>query len=210
MWATWSQPVAEAVVFSNDFVSRRERPRRPWATSTRQACWMGRNTGCLSSQPTRRTSRSAKLRPNPRPRPERRRKVAPLAAGLGDVQPRVHDSPKVCCVLAAPLARRVEHRLQQGPLVIGQVTWVRHAPHRDDGSPHGNRDTPSQGVLDVERRNSFRSTTNVRIAAPPAATIPQVSALSPMAAEETPRSDRRSRGHPLRTCTRSATRRPGR
>jgi hypothetical protein len=30
------QPVADVVVFSNDFASRRERPRRPWATSTRQ------------------------------------------------------------------------------------------------------------------------------------------------------------------------------
>jgi hypothetical protein len=29
MQATWSQPVAEVVVFSNDFASRRERPRRP-------------------------------------------------------------------------------------------------------------------------------------------------------------------------------------
>ena len=45
-------------MFSNDFASRRERPKRPWATSTRQACRMGRNTGCLSSHPTRRISRS--------------------------------------------------------------------------------------------------------------------------------------------------------
>ena len=34
MQATWSQPVAEVVVFSNDFASRRARPSRPWATST--------------------------------------------------------------------------------------------------------------------------------------------------------------------------------
>ena len=34
MQTTWSQPVAE-VVFSNDLARRRERPRRPWATSTR-------------------------------------------------------------------------------------------------------------------------------------------------------------------------------
>lgn len=40
MQATWGQLVAELVVFSNDFASRRERPRRPWATSTRQACRM--------------------------------------------------------------------------------------------------------------------------------------------------------------------------
>ena len=29
MQATWSQPVAELVVFSNDLAHRRERPRRP-------------------------------------------------------------------------------------------------------------------------------------------------------------------------------------
>src|SRR5437763_12088060 len=46
-----SQPVAEVVVFSNDFARRRARPSRPWATSTRQAWRIGRNTGCLSSHP---------------------------------------------------------------------------------------------------------------------------------------------------------------
>jgi hypothetical protein len=51
MQATWSQPVTEVVVFSNDLARRRDRPRRPWATSTRQACRMGRKTGCLSSHP---------------------------------------------------------------------------------------------------------------------------------------------------------------
>ena len=56
MQATWSHPVSEAVEFSNDFARRRERPRRPCATSTRQACRMGRKTGCLSSHPTLRTS----------------------------------------------------------------------------------------------------------------------------------------------------------
>jgi hypothetical protein len=29
MQATWSQPVAEVVVFSNDFANRRDRPKRP-------------------------------------------------------------------------------------------------------------------------------------------------------------------------------------
>lgn len=53
---TWSQPVAEEVVFSNYLASRRQRPRRPCATFTRQAWRMGRNTGCSSAQPTRRTS----------------------------------------------------------------------------------------------------------------------------------------------------------
>jgi hypothetical protein len=45
MQAIWSQPVAEVVVFSNDFASRRARPSRPWATSTRQAWRMGVATG---------------------------------------------------------------------------------------------------------------------------------------------------------------------
>ncbi len=31
MQATWSQPVAEVVVFSNDFAGRRARPGRPCA-----------------------------------------------------------------------------------------------------------------------------------------------------------------------------------
>ena len=48
--ATWSQPVADAV-FSNDLASLRLRPRRPWATLTRQACRMGRKTGCLLVPP---------------------------------------------------------------------------------------------------------------------------------------------------------------
>jgi hypothetical protein len=47
MQATWSQPVDEVVVFSNDFARRGERPRRPWAASTRQGCRMGRKVGLL-------------------------------------------------------------------------------------------------------------------------------------------------------------------
>ena len=234
-------------MFSNDLASRRLRPSRPCATSTRQACRMGRNTGCLSSQPTRRTSKSwrrlsfaaaaavtprstrtsssratapcsvryssihltgdvlmrrgwhhqrtdrkpghvdghhplgasrtakrpaavvegcttvgstprqvrvddnhrrcrrrpsvglasgrvqhcegarpravarpaTKLRPHPRPRPERLRQVAPLATRLRDVQHRVHHRSQIRRMLAAPLVRCVEHRFQQLPLVIG-------------------------------------------------------------------------------------------
>jgi hypothetical protein len=40
MQATWSQPVAEVVVLSNDLASRRARPSRPWATSTRLLDWL--------------------------------------------------------------------------------------------------------------------------------------------------------------------------
>lgn len=47
-------------------------------------------------------------------------------------------------MLTAPLAWSVEHRLQQRPLLIGQITWIRHAAHRDDQRPGGNRDTPSK------------------------------------------------------------------
>ena len=35
MQATWSQPVAEVVVFSIDFASRRDRPRHPWDLEAR-------------------------------------------------------------------------------------------------------------------------------------------------------------------------------
>lgn len=38
-------------------------------------------------------------------------------------------SSQVIGVLAAPHAGRLEHRREQRPLVIGQVTWVRHAGH---------------------------------------------------------------------------------
>jgi hypothetical protein len=156
MQATWSQPVAEAVVFSNDFARRRERPRVPWATSTRQASRIGRNTGCLSSHPTRRISRSwclpsvrAAAAVTPRSRRncdhtrvqgERLGQVAPLAAGVGDAQHRVHHLPEVRFVLGSALAGRVEHRFQQRPLFVGQVTGVRHVEHgadqAGDGSHH--------------------------------------------------------------------------
>ena len=39
---------------------------------------------------------------------------------------------KVIGVPAAALARRVEHRLQQVPLLIDQITWIRRAPHGVD------------------------------------------------------------------------------
>ena len=55
-------------------------------------------------------------------------------------------------MFAAALAGSVEHRLQQFPLVIGQVTWVRHAPHGDVALDPGNRDTPSETLGPWERR----------------------------------------------------------
>jgi hypothetical protein len=48
--ATWSQPVAEVVVFSNEFARRRERPRRPWASSTRQRAGWGGKAGVVAGQ----------------------------------------------------------------------------------------------------------------------------------------------------------------
>jgi hypothetical protein len=98
---------------------------------------------------------AAKLRPDPRPRPERRRKVAPLAARLCDVQHRVRDGAEVMGLLAA-LARRVEHRFQQFPLLIGQVTWVRHVPHGDRGNRPCDRNTPSQGSRRADARGPGR------------------------------------------------------
>jgi hypothetical protein len=42
---------------------------------------------------------------------------------VGDVQHCVHHAAQVVGVPAAALAWRVEHRLQQAPLLIGQITW---------------------------------------------------------------------------------------
>ena len=70
-----------------------------------------------------------------------------MAAGLGDVQHGVHHGSEVIGVLAAALAWRHEHRLEQGTLVIGQVTWVRHAGHGAHGHDPCNRDTPSKSDL---------------------------------------------------------------
>src|SRR5215218_4056140 len=136
MQATWSQPVAEVVVFSNDFASRRARPSRPWATSTRQAWRMGRNTGCLSFHPTRRTSR-----PWRRPSLRAPAAVTPRSTrtGVGDVEHRVYHPPQVRRVLGSSLARSVEHRFQQRPLLVGQVTGVRHAVHGADRPCYGSR-----------------------------------------------------------------------
>src|SRR6476620_227744 len=61
-------------------------------------------------------------------------------------QTRVHHSSQVVGVLAAALSRRVEHRLQQVLLIIGQVTWVRHAPYGDRSLGPCNRDTPTETV----------------------------------------------------------------
>ncbi|HEY8720932.1 hypothetical protein [Pengzhenrongella sp.] len=47
--ASRNQADPDLVVFSNDFAKRRDLPSRPWATSTRHACAIGLNTGCLSS-----------------------------------------------------------------------------------------------------------------------------------------------------------------
>jgi hypothetical protein len=102
---------------------------------------------------------ATELRPHPGPAPERLGQVAPLAAGLGDVQHRVHHRAQVLSVLAAPLAGRVEHRPQQRPLLIAQVTWIRHAGHCDDHRLSGNRDTPNKrDVVTVQGLGSATDT----------------------------------------------------
>lgn len=76
------------------------------------------------------TRPAAELRPDPRPRAKRLRQVPPLTPGVRDVQHRVHHLSKVRPVLRTPLARASQHRPQKGPLLVGQVTGVRHGPHR--------------------------------------------------------------------------------
>jgi hypothetical protein len=65
--ATCSHPDAEPIEFSMLFARRRDRPMRSCATSTRQACLMGRNVEDFSSQPTRRTSAPTDARAGLRP-----------------------------------------------------------------------------------------------------------------------------------------------
>lgn len=96
--AMCSHPVADAEVFSKDLASRRARPSRPWATSTRQACRMGRNTGCLSLQPTRRTST-----PCARPRFRPAAAVTPLSTSTNSRRPVTSWSAK--CSSIRSLAR---------------------------------------------------------------------------------------------------------
>jgi hypothetical protein len=69
----------------------------------------------LSSRPTRRNS-------TPRRRPSLRAAAAVTPRSTG-----TSDAAQVVGVFAAALARRVEHLIQQLPLLVGQVTWVRHA-----------------------------------------------------------------------------------
>lgn len=69
---------------------------------------------------------------------------ARVGAQISDVQHRVHHRAQVVSVLAALLAGRVEHRLQQRPLLTRQITGTCHAGHRDDQRHSGNRDTPSK------------------------------------------------------------------
>ena len=82
MQATWSQTVAEAVVFSKDLASLRQRHRRPRATATRQACRTGRNTGCSSFPPD-----PAHLDPVPATQPHRRAGGLVLVSRGGHHQP---------------------------------------------------------------------------------------------------------------------------
>ena len=77
-----------------------------------------------------------------------------MAAGLGDVQHGVDHGSEVIGVLAAALAWRYEHRLEQGTLVIGQVTWVRHAGHGFVGRWPRNTDTRGDVTTGVWRRSA--------------------------------------------------------
>ncbi len=75
----------------------------------------------------------------------------PLASGPGDVQHRVHHGSQVICVLASTSPRRIEHRLQQVAVLVGQVTW-------DDMLLHGDERAPSA------QSGHTNETTGVRLA----------------------------------------------
>jgi YidC/Oxa1 family membrane protein insertase len=58
-------------------------------------------------------------------------------------KPRVGQRPDAQRRSTARSARRTRSRR---PLLIGQITWIRHAAHRDDQQRGGNWDTPSKRV----------------------------------------------------------------
>jgi hypothetical protein len=69
---------------------------------------------------------------------------------VGDVQHRIHHGAQVISVLPAALAGGGEHRLEQGPLLIGQIACVRHAgdgAHPRHRGSHLDRDTASNALL---------------------------------------------------------------
>jgi hypothetical protein len=143
-------PVASTVTTRLAPLVRPWGPPRPWKVNppldTPRARWVSITTidgvasarpstlraGCVQhgerSRPGAVAGPAAELRPHPRPRRERLGQVPPLAAGTRDVEHRVDHAAQVRCVLGSPLARRVEHRFEQRPLLVGQVTGVRHAP----------------------------------------------------------------------------------
>ena len=200
MQATWSQPVAEVVVASQDFASRGARPRRPGpapvsrgrhdqrshrqpghvhghdplgtpraavgatavmegepavggsagevgvddhhrgcrlGAAIRLPCRLVQHGQC--SRPGAVARPAAGLRPHTGPGPERLGQKSPLAAGVGDVEHRVYHPPQVRRVFGSSLARSVDHRFQQRPLLVGQVTGVRHAVHGADRPCYGSR-----------------------------------------------------------------------
>lgn len=89
-------------MFSNDFARRRDRPRRPWATSTRHACRMGTEDRLLVVPPD-----PADLEPMP-----------PAAcASRGRCDTAVHQD-QLEAVGDALLGQVFQHELA-GPVLVG-------------------------------------------------------------------------------------------
>ena len=109
MQATWSQPVAELEVFSNDFASRRVSmttidgvaSARP-STSRTAACNAVKAAPQVPLRDQRRNCDHTRVLG-----PERLGEKPPLATGLRNVEHRVHHTPQVRPVLGSALARRV-------------------------------------------------------------------------------------------------------
>ena len=66
------------------------------------------------------------LRPHPCPRPELGRQEPPLATGVRGVQHRINHMSQIRAVPRATLARRRQQRAQHLPLVVGQISRIRH------------------------------------------------------------------------------------
>lgn len=81
-----------------------------------------------------------------RPQSARLEEVTPLATGLGDVRDRVHDASQVISVLRPRLPGALKTGSSKVPLLLGQITSVRHARHGDRvAHPIGTH--PSQSVI---------------------------------------------------------------
>jgi hypothetical protein len=90
---------------------------------------------------------------------EVRRQLPPRAAGAHHAQDRVHDRPARMLLPSPTPPRRRQQRLDQGPLLVGQVRGIARTsahPHRAAHQDHA--DTPTE--------INFSNTLLVRVAGP--------------------------------------------